>query len=141
MAIPYAKDSDIDIYDKSIREMGVESFENHLTLASNDILNLIKGVWWPSATSLPLTSFDEANLNEGALLQLTVFKALGDYSYPSIAKFTETDTLVAKAEHFKERFKEEWATIKGLALYDFDESSTFDDDEKPGPFVHRLSRG
>lgn len=141
MAVPYAKDSDIYTYDKSLKDIGEESFAPQLLLASNDVLNLIKGSWWPSATEIPLESFDEARLDEDSLVQLTVFKALGDYIFPGLSKFTETDTFKAKAEHYQGRFKDEWATIKGLPLYDFDDNSIHDDYEKPGPFVHRLSRG
>ena len=141
MTVPYAKDSDIYTYDKSLKDIGEESFADHLLLASNDVLKLVKGSWWPSATDIPLTSFAEARLDEAALLQLTVFKALGDYVFPSLSKFTETDIFKAKAEHYQNRFKEEWATVKGLPLYDFDEDTTFDEDERPGPFVHRISRG
>lgn len=141
MAIPYAKDSDVYEYDSSLKDAGKESFEKLLIKASNDILNLIKGVWWPSATSLPLTSFDEARLNEEALLQLTVYKAFADYIFPSLSKFSEGDIFKAKADHYAGKFKDEWATVKGLALYDFDESSSFEDDERPGPFVHRIARG
>lgn len=140
MAVPYAKDSDIYTYDKSLKDIGGESFAAQLLLASNDILNLIKGSWWPSATEIPLESFDEANLDEAALVQITVFKALGDYIFPGLSKFTEADTFKAKAEHYQNRFKEEWATIKGLPLYDFDEDTVHEDTERPGPFVHRISR-
>ena len=141
MAVPYAKDSDIYTYDKSLKDIGEESFADHLLLASNDVLKLIKGTWWPSATEISLVNFDEANLDEDALVQLTVFKALGDYVFPSLSKFTETDTFKAKAEHYQARFKDEWATVKGLPLYDFNEDTVHDDDERPGPFVHRISRG
>ena len=141
MAIPYAKDSDVYEYDSSLKDAGEESFEKLLIKASNDILNLIKGTWWPSVTSRPLSQFDEANLNEAALLQLTVYKALSAYIFPSLSKFSEGDIFKAKADHYAKQFKDEWAAVKGLPLYDFDESATFDDDERPGPFSHRVRRG
>ena len=141
MAQPYAQDSDLDTYDKAVRKLSSDSFVDQLTLASNDILNLIKGTWWPNATNISLNSFDEANLNEAALLQITIFKALGDYIYPSLSQFKENDTLKAKADFYKQRFKEEWEVIKDLPLYDWDEDASFEDSERPGPFSVDLSRG
>lgn len=141
MAVPYAKDSDIYTYDKSLKDVGEESFAAQLLLASNDVLNLIKGTWWPSATETSLASFDEANLDDAALVQLTVFKALGDYVFPSLSKFTETDIFKAKAEFYQGKFKEEWANVKGLPLYDFNKDTVHEDTERPGPFSHRMSRG
>lgn len=141
LTTPYAKDSDLETYDSEVRKLGVDSFEKQLLLASEDILNKIKGEWWPSATTLSLSSFDEANLNTDALLQITVFKAFADYVFPMLSKFREGDIFQEKSKHYKERFKEEWATIKSLPLYDFDEDDTFEDSERKGPIERRLSRG
>ena len=141
MAQPYAQDSDLDTYDKEVRSLSSDTFVNQLNLASGDILNLIKGTWWPSSTNISLSSFDEANLNEAALLQITVFKALGDYIYPSLSQFGENDNLKTKADFFKARYLEEWEAIKNLPLYDFDEDASFEDTERPGPFSVDLSRG
>ncbi len=141
MAKPYAKDSDVEVYEKALRDLGVQSSADHLSLASDDVLNWIKGVWWPGVTTKPLTQFDEQWLNDEALKQATVFKALGDYIFVSIASFRENDTLKAKAEHYQKRYKSELLVIQGLPLYDFDQSSTFDDDEKPSTFSHRIRRG
>ena len=141
MAKPYAKDSDVEVYEKTLKDLGVQSSADHLSLASDDVLNWIKGVWWPGVTTKPLIQFDEQYLNDAALKQATVFKALGDYIFVSISSFRENDTLKAKAEHYKKRYKDELLVIQGLPLYDFDQSATFDDDERSSTFSHRISRG
>ena len=64
MAKPYAKDSDVEVYEKTLRDLGVQSSADHLFLASDDVLNWIKGVWWPGVTTKPLTQFDEQYLND-----------------------------------------------------------------------------
>jgi hypothetical protein len=141
MAKPYAKDSDVEVYEKTLRDLGVQSSADHLSLASDDVLNWIKGVWWPGVTTKPLTQFIELYLNDAALKQATVFKALGDYIFDSVSSFMENDTLQAKAEKYQKKYKAELLVIQGLALYDFDKSNTFDDDERPSTFSHRISRG
>ena len=137
----YAQDSDLDNYDETILQQGVASFKNQFTMATADVLNMIKGSWWPKATSLPLTSFSEANLNTEALRQLTVYKALYTYILPKLAKFLDGDTFNEKIKFYKERFQEEWETIKNLPLYDWDEDASFEDSERRGPMSTKVSRG
>ena len=137
----YAEDSDLDEYDATIHNQGINSFESQLTKASNDILNLIKTAWWPEASGLDIDQLDEANLNEAALQKVTIYKAFYEYIYPSLSKFTEGDTFLERINFYRERFKEEWTVIKGLPLYDFDENTTFDDDERRGPIQRRTARG
>lgn len=136
----YAKDSDLDKYDAKVRE-GADTYLSQLTFASNDILNLIKTVWWAEATGLPLSSFDEDNLNTVALEKVTVYKAFYEYIFPLKSKFTEGDSYLEKIKFYEARFKDEWNVVKGLPLYDFDEDSSFDDDERRGPIQRSTSRG
>ena len=137
----YAQDSDLETYDSTISQQGVDSFEAQFTLATADVLNLIKGSWWPKATTIPLTSFDEDNLNIEQLKQLTVFKALYSYILPLLAKFLEGDVFNEKIKFYKDRFDEEWSVIQNLPLYDFDEDTSFEDSERRGPMTVRKSRG
>ena len=138
----YAQDSDLDKFDTSIRDQGIDSFENQLTLASGDILNLIKTGWWEEASGgLPISSFDEANLNTGILGKITIYKAFADYIFPMMAKFTENDTFVGKIDFYQGKFEKEWLIIKSLPLYDFDESASFEDSERRGPIQRKVARG
>lgn len=137
----YAQDSDLEKYDSTISQQGIDSFESQFTLATADILNLIKGSWWPNATSIPLSSFSETLLNTEQLRQLTVFKALYSYILPKLAKFLEGDVFNEKITFYKDRFKEEWDVVKNLPLYDFDEDTSFEDSERRGPMTVRMSRG
>ena len=136
----YAQDSDLDKYDATVRDQD-GSFLEMFTLGTADILNLIKGAWWPQATGLSLLSFDESRLNTEALRQLTVYWTLYAYICPFLATFIEGDTWLAKKDHYKERYDAEWAVVKNLPLYDFDEDDTFEDIERRGPFSTRLGRG
>lgn len=136
----YAKDSDLDKYDANVRK-GVDTYIDQLTFASDDILNLIKTAWWPEATGLSLISFDEARLNVVVLEKVTVYKAFYEYIYPLKSKFTEGDSFLERIEFYEARFKDEWIVVKGLPIYDFDDDSSFDDDERRGPIQRRLARG
>ena len=138
--VPYAIDNDLDEYDTDVRSQGVESFRSDLVKASNEILNLVKTVWWPE-TGRSINSFEEAKLNEAALKQVTIYKAFYKYIFPRLANFTEGDVFLQKIDFYKELFKEEWLLVTGLPLYDFDDSDTFDDDEVRGPNPRRLARG
>ncbi len=136
----YAQDSDLDGYDSSIRAQGEDSFEAQLTKASEDILNLIKTAWWPEASGLGIDQFVEANLNAAVLKKITIYKAFYEYIFPMLSKFTEGDVFLKKIDFYDARFKDEWLVVKGLPLYDFDESTTFDEDERRGPIQWRTSR-
>jgi len=46
----YATDEDLQAYADDVFRHGVSSFADELTLASNDVLNLIKSEWWPAAS-------------------------------------------------------------------------------------------
>jgi hypothetical protein len=138
---PYAQDDDLDKYDNKVRNQGIDSYNDQLLLASNDILNLIKTSWWFDASGLSLDSFEEDRLNTAALEQLTVYKAFYSYIFPLLSKFTEGDTLVAKIEFYEKKFMEEWNVVKSLPLYDFDDDTLFEDDERRGPIRRRLVRG
>ena len=137
----YAQDSDLDDYDPSVRDQDGDDFTKFFTRATADVLNLIKGSWWTQATGLPVSSFDESNLNTEALRQLTVYKALYAHIYPFFATYLEGDTWLEKINAKKKLFDEEWAVIKGLPLYDLDGDDVFEDEERPGPSATRLSRG
>ena len=137
----YALDSDLEEYDSTVSEQTIDSFEDQLTKATADILNLVKSAWWPQASGLPVSSFEVANLNTEQLRQLTVFKALYSYILPKLAKFLEGDVFNEKITFYKERFKEEWDVVKNLPLYDFDEDATFEDSERRGPISVVLGRG
>ena len=90
---------------------------------------------------MPVYSFDEANLNTEALRQLCVYKTLYTHIYPSLSTYLEGDVWLNKIEAFKKLYNEEWAVVKGLPLYDFDEDTEFEDVERRGPFMTRLRRG
>lgn len=137
----YAKDSDLDKYDSGVRSQGEDSYIDQLTYASNDILNLIKTGWWEDASGLPISSFDEARLNTAVLEKITVYKAFYEYIFPKLSKFTEGDTFLAKIEFYEKRFKDEWLIVKSLPLYDFDQDSSFGDEERKGPIQRKLARG
>ena len=137
----YAQDSDLEKYDSKIMDQGEDSFINQLTQASEDILNLIKTGWWEDASGLPIDSFDETKLNTAALEKITVYKAFYEYIFPKLSKFTEGDTFLAKIDFYEKRFKDEWLIVKSLPLYDFDESSSFEDNERRGPIQRKMARG
>lgn len=131
----YAEDTDLQVYESDILELGVESFEAQLTLASTDVLNTIKSAWWPQASSSPISDFDEANLNVDIIKQLTIYKTFADYIFPKLATFVEDDTHLAKADFYEKKYAAEWEIVKGLPLYDFNEDTVFDEDERR--LVHR----
>lgn len=135
----YAEDTDLQVYEADILELGVESFEAQLTLASADILNLIKSEWWPQASSEPLSSFDEDLLNVAAIKQLTIYKAFADYIFPKLASFVEDDTHLAKAEFYEKKYDKEWLIVSSLPIYDFDEDTVFEDDERR-PVIRETGR-
>lgn len=140
LTTPYAKDSDLETYDAKVRSYGIDSYNDQLLLASEDVLNKIKGDWWAKATTSSLTSFDEDNLNTAQLLQYTVYRAFADYIFPKLSKFNG-DIFQNKIDFYQKKADAEWAVIKELPLYDFDEDDVFEDDERRGPMNLRFTRG
>lgn len=138
----YAEDTDLQDYEENIlTESGIDSFEKQLTLASTEVLNKIKTAWWPQASSLPISYFDEANLNVLAIKQYTIYVAFSKYIFIKLATFLEDDTYLKKADFYKELAAEEWDIIKGLPLYDFDKDTLFEDSERRSPIVREVGRG
>jgi hypothetical protein len=137
----YATTSDLEEYDKEVNDQGVDSWEDQLTKATADILNLIKSAYWPQATTAPLSTFDEANLNTEALRQLTVYWALTNYIYPFLSTDMDGDIWTKREDKYKKKYDQEWSVVKGLPLYDWDEDDSFEEEERRGPVIARFARG
>lgn len=134
----YAQDSDIyAVIDITPSASG--EFEDELTTATRDVLAKIKSAFWPPRD---ISTFDVDNLDTTALLQLTVYRALGWYICPSLEKYVggETGSWGRHAERFKDMFKEEWTIVQQLPIYDFDEDAVFEDTERQPKIVRRIRR-
>jgi hypothetical protein len=134
----YALDS--DIYDViKIEPSPSNAWEDELTLATRDVLAKIKTDFWRDRD---ISDFDEANLDTTALLQMTVYRALGWYICPSLEKYTagEIGAWGMQAERFKGMYKDEWDIVQQLPIYDFDEDAVFEDTEIQPKVTRRTRR-
>lgn len=134
----YALDS--DIYDViEITPSASNTWEDELTLATRDVLAKIKTDFWRDRD---ISDFDEANLDTTALLQMTVYRALGWYICPSLEKYVggEVGSWGRQAERFKSMYKDEWDIVQQLPIYDFDEDAVFEDTEIQPKVTRRTRR-
>jgi hypothetical protein len=134
----YAQDS--DIYDVIIIDPSASNtWVDELTLATRDVLSKIKSTYWPPRD---ISTFDEDNLDTTALVQMTVYRALGWYICPSLEKYVggEIGSWGRQASRFKDMFKEEWDIVQQLPIYDFDEDAIFEDTEALPKIVRRTRR-
>jgi len=51
------------------------------------------------------------------------------------------DAFSKRMSFYEGRFKDEWAMLKNLPLYDFDQDAVFEDIERRGPIPRRVIRG
>lgn len=140
----YATDADLQKFIPSILENGVASFTDHLTLATADVLEMVKLDWWVNAVQSRyginaettdfgnfMTNFDETKVNTLALVNLTCYRALHRYICPMLTTDSdESDEWTRKEKRYKQYFDEEWASLKRQALYDFDGDAVFEDIER-----------
>tara|TARA_R110000803_G_scaffold105509_1_gene173743 strand:- start:170 stop:634 length:465 start_codon:yes stop_codon:yes gene_type:complete len=150
----YATNADLQSFIPSILENGVTDFTAQLTLASSDVLELVKLDWYVDAATTRysparetidyapfLSNFDEQYLNTAALKQLTCYRALHKYICPMLTNdVDEADEWNRKEERYKSYYDEEWAKIKRMALYDFDQDSSFEDIERRETGGFRVAR-
>ncbi len=128
----YAKKSDLEKFRSDILDFEASSYNAELTYASKDVLNKIKSGYYPQAASsygLKNVLFDEAKLNTAELVNITCYRALSAYIYPSLSKFSDGDSLLNLIEYYSNRFHEEWMVIIGLSLYDFNNDGSFTDSD------------
>jgi len=149
MAAPYATDADLQAFIPSILDNGVASFTPQLTLASTDVLELIKLEWWVNAVtsrygftretvdiSPVFPILDETKLNEGALVNITCYRALAQYICPMLTTDSdEADEWNRKMARYAEFYRSEWEALEVKPLYDFNSDNQFSDIER------RVSRG
>jgi len=149
MAAPYATDADLQAFIPSILDNGVASFASQLTLASTDVLELVKLDWWVNAVTArygfaresidinPLfPRFDETKLNESVLINITCYRALAQYICPMLTTDSdEADEWLRKMERYAEFYRVEWDALELKPLYDFNSDGQFKDIER------RASRG
>jgi len=155
MARPYIDDTDVEAFIPEITsfESPASDFSTFYEKASEDVLNLIKAEWWPNAVTKhygnetidlgPLTpSLDEAHINDAALVNLTCYRAFYQYIMPYLTKDDDDDgdAFPRKAERYERAFTEEWAVVKMLPLYDFNQDGQFKDVERRGSYSRRVAR-
>lgn len=135
----YAETSDIaKIID--IDPPAGDGWTDELTKATRDVLAMIKADFWPPRH---ISSFDEANLDLDALVDLTCYRALGWYICPFLENYAggEEGKWSLKAKVYKDLYHEEWLTLQKTPIYDFDEDSVFEDEETQGISSKRIGRG
>jgi len=140
----FATESDLQDFMPDIFRHGHNDFTNDLANAEEDIINLIKSSWYPSAirstfirenTDLSFYAFiplDVTRLNSAVLKKLTIYRAAYAYIYPKMStmKDADGDSFSRKSEFYKKMYSEEWSIVKLLALYDFNGDSQFSDLER-----------
>jgi hypothetical protein len=135
----YALDS--DVYDViEINPLPSNALVDELTTATRDVLHKIKYEYWPPRS---ITNFDEDNLDDTALVKLTVYRALGWYVCPSLESYQngEEGKWAKKAAYFQKMFEEEWLIVQQLPIYDFDEDAVFEDTDAQPFIAKKWKRG
>jgi len=134
----------------------VADWSAQLALAESDVLERIKTEWFPNAArsnygyGLDLNdwqviqnAFNATYLNTALLKNLTCYRALAAYIYPSLTRDTDDgqDAFSRRAERYASFYAEEWQKVSKMPLYDFDHDSTFEALERVEPLrVVRIYR-
>jgi len=140
----FATESDLQDFIPDIFQHGSNNFTADIANAEEDVVNLIKSSWYPSAyrstfisenydaTGSAFIPLDEALLNSAALKKITIYRAASAYIYPKMStmKDVDGDSFSRKADFYKGMYNDEWDVIKHLPLYDFDEDGNFSDLER-----------
>lgn len=147
----WAVDADLTDYEISVvadLPNGQADWAEEIARGQDDILERIRNDWWEQHvakkyydTSNGYPEMDEALLNTAALKQITCYQSFARYIMPKLARFSdEDDSYTRKIAFYTEEVEREYNKIKNLALYDFDEDSSFDYTERTGPVQRRLAR-
>lgn len=152
----YAVTNDLVALRADITSHGVSDWSAHIAFAEADVVERIKSEWFPMAArsnygyGLALTdyqiiqdAFDVSKLNAAALKNLVCFRAMAAYIYPSLTRDVDDgeDAYSRRALRYAERYEEEWAKCRAIALYDFNSDATFSALERQEPVrTVRVSR-
>jgi len=139
----YATNVDLQKILPTILSFGVSDWTDQLTLATADVLELIKVDWFRQAAndrwgltqgylnSSDFPALDEDKLDTTKLVELTCYRALAHYIMPILTNDAGVeDQFFVKMERYQDRYKDEWDVVKRRALYDFDGDGNFDDVER-----------
>lgn len=140
---PYIDNTDLAKHVPDINDYSPpSSWADQIQFATDDVLNKIKADWWEQLQGRG-TELDESLLNTAALEKLAAYRTLGFYACPYLAKEEDEDgdRWSRLADKYEKRYQEEWDIVKSLPLYDFDEDTEFEDEERQGPIVRKLARG
>jgi len=135
----WATDDNIVEYVSDIFDHGATSYVNELARSEADIKRKIKGEWW-SLTRDPY-QFDGSKLKGSDWKRATVYHALANYIFPSLANFTEDDTFMSMMSFYRNRFAEEYAEVSKAGIaYDSDGDSSYSSAETEYLDNQRLAR-
>jgi hypothetical protein len=151
----YATNADLQKLLPDILDHGVADFTDQLTLATADVLELIKVDWFREAANdyygytagykrgTYFPTLDEAYLDTSNLVNLTCYRALARYIFPMLTKdadFDAQDAYAIKMDRYQAYFEDEWKVVQRMPLYDFDKDSAFEDVERHDQRGRRVVR-
>lgn len=117
----FATDDNILKLIPTIFDFGIESFTDELTQAQADVTRKIQ-IEWYNKTHSP-SNFDSTLLTETQWQYATMYRALSNYIFPMLSKWTpEGDSHREQIEFYAKRFAEEIKDQFAVGIeYDQDE--------------------
>jgi len=142
--------SDIKRYEPNILDYGVDSFENEMSDAAEDVTRDIRIRWWPTQETgrydiSIIGQYVEMEADKLTATQWTravVYYALGYYIFPKLSSFnSEADIFERKFDYYRKEYDREFqhVTMDGVE-YDRNNDGVINATEKEPTDYLRLKR-
>lgn len=142
--------NDIKRYEPNILDFGVDSFENEMSDAAEDVTRDIRIKYWPTRETGRYdisvignaTELDAERLTASQWTRAVVYYALGYYIYPKLSTFNvETDIFERKFEYYRKQYDTEFQKVMLDGVeYDLDNDGSISNTEKEPTYYLRLKR-